>query len=75
MITTAEALLTLAITFFGEPDHATIVIKNLLAKGDISGATEAFIEAYQDYFDEEEFVDDVDECGFDPYEGCYTYDC
>lgn len=18
---------------------------------------------------------DVDECGFDPYEGCYTYDC
>ena len=21
------------------------------------------------------FIDDVDECGFDPYEGCYTYDC
>ena len=19
--------------------------------------------------------DDYDECGFDPYEGCYTYDC
>lgn len=19
--------------------------------------------------------EDVDECGFDPYEGCYTYDC
>lgn len=25
--------------------------------------------------DFDEFVDDVDECGFDPYEGCYTYDC
>lgn len=25
----------------------------------------------QDWDDEP----DVDECGFDPYEGCYTYDC
>ena len=28
--------------------------------------------------DEEDDWDDepdVDECGFDPYEGCYTYDC
>ena len=23
----------------------------------------------------EELYDDYDECGFDPYEGCYTYDC
>lgn len=23
----------------------------------------------------EEYEDDYDECGFDPYEGCYTYDC
>lgn len=22
-----------------------------------------------------EFPDDVEESGFDPYEGCYTYDC
>ena len=21
------------------------------------------------------FIDDVDETGFDPYEGCYTFDC
>lgn len=30
------------------------------------------------YDPEEEWEDcelDVDECGFDPYEGCYTYDC
>ena len=24
---------------------------------------------------EEDYEPDVDECGFDPYEGCYTYDC
>lgn len=23
----------------------------------------------------EEYLDEADECGFDPYEGCYTYDC
>lgn len=22
-----------------------------------------------------DFNDDVDECGFNPYEGCYDYDC
>jgi len=22
-----------------------------------------------------DYEEDVDECGFDPYEGCYTYDC
>lgn len=25
--------------------------------------------------EEEDFEDDVDETGFDPYSGCYTYDC
>lgn len=25
--------------------------------------------------DSDEFSDDVDETGFDPYEGCYTWDC
>ena len=24
---------------------------------------------------EEDYELDYDECGFDPYEGCYTYDC
>jgi len=23
----------------------------------------------------EDYDDDYDECGFDPYAGCYTYDC
>lgn len=30
-------------------------------------------------YEEEEYdwddEPDIDECGFDPYEGCYTYDC
>ncbi len=25
--------------------------------------------------DDEDYEPDYDECGFDPYEGCYTYDC
>lgn len=28
-----------------------------------------------DEFPEDYWSDDADECGFDPYEGCYTYDC
>lgn len=29
-----------------------------------------------DMEEDEEFYEDYeDECGFDPYEGCYTYDC
>ena len=25
--------------------------------------------------DDPEIYEDYDECGFDPYEGCYTFDC
>jgi len=28
-----------------------------------------------DPYDDADWADDVDEFGFDPYEGCYTYDC
>ena len=31
-------------------------------------------EEEEDY-EEEDFEDDVDETGFNPYEGCYDYDC
>lgn len=31
-------------------------------------------EDEEDY-EEEDFEDDVDETGFNPYEGCYDYDC
>ena len=34
---------------------------------------------YEEEYEDEEYdwddEPDVDECGFDPYEGCYTYDC
>ena len=30
-------------------------------------------EEEDDYYDD--FFDDYDECGFDAYCGCYTYDC
>lgn len=29
----------------------------------------------EDDWDSEEPDDIDDDCGFDPYEGCYTYDC
>ena len=31
--------------------------------------------AEMDEEDDRDDEPDVDECGFDPYEGCYTYDC
>ena len=33
--------------------------------------------AYSDDWEEEneDYEPDIDECGFDPYEGSYTYDC
>lgn len=32
-------------------------------------------EYEEESYDFEEDTDDFDEWGFDPYEGCYTYDC
>lgn len=32
-------------------------------------------EPDDDWDDDWDDEPDVDECGFDPYEGCYTYDC
>lgn len=28
-----------------------------------------------EYDDDDDYEPDYDECGFDPYEGCYTFDC
>ena len=39
---------------------------------DDSAADELFLES--DFYDFELEVD-ADEIGFDPYEGCYTWDC
>ena len=51
---------------------------------DIDGVCPYDIESWQscEYWcgaekpqDDPEFWDDYDEYGFDPYEGCYTFDC
>ena len=42
----------------------------------VDGETGEVIESSDDWDDcDEDYEPDVDECGFDPYEGCYTYDC
>ena len=41
--------------------------------GEIVATVERDNEDFAD--DEEDFVDDYDEIGFNPYMGCYDYDC
>lgn len=38
----------------------------------VSGETGEILESSEDF---EDYEPDYDECGFDPYEGCYTWDC
>lgn len=38
----------------------------------VSGETGEILESSEDL---EDYEPDYDECGFDPYEGCYTWDC
>ena len=43
---------------------------------DENGEEVAFFDRENpDAGDEPDWAGDADECGFDPYEGCYTYDC
>jgi hypothetical protein len=82
--------INLACTEFGLEDQHTIAISrlvDLVADGYLAedeatpmaqiiyhhGAENLY---YNDAWDDEEYDEpDVDECGFDPYEGCYTGDC
>ena len=69
-----------AIRTFGFEDPRTITIAYL----EETGKTELAEQLWKVLTDDEEYEDDYDdydrdykpdECGFDPYEGCYTYDC
>lgn len=68
-----------AIRTFGFEDVRTITIAVL----EEQGKTELAEQLFKTLTDDEEYEDDydsgydtdADECGFDPYEGCYTYDC
>ena len=70
-----------AIKAFGFENPITITIAVLEEQGKHELAEQLFEECEelahphwaQD--DDEGYESDVDECGFDPYEGCYTYDC
>ena len=42
----------------------------------VDGETGEVIESSDDWDDyDEDYEPDYDECGFDPYASCYTYDC
>lgn len=61
-----------AIRTFGFEDARTITIAFLEEEGKHELAEELFKTLTDD---EDDYEPDIDECGFDPYEGCYTYDC
>ena len=61
-----------AIQIFGFEDARTITIAILEEQGKHELAEELFKTLTDD---EDDYEPDADECGFDPYEGCYTYDC
>ena len=69
-----------AINLFGHENPITITIAVLEEQGKHELAERLFeecaTEVYEDDFETDcDYPDDVDECGFDPYEGCYTFDC
>ena len=71
-----------AIRVFGFEDARTITIAFLLEQGKDELANELYATLVADYqegedptYENEDWDGEADECGFDPYEGCYTYDC
>lgn len=76
-----------AIELFGFENPITITIAVLAEQGKHELAEQLFEECSKDIYGDPQdagaddldstvhFMDDVDECGFDPYMGCYTGDC
>lgn len=63
-----------AIQTFGFENPITITIAVFEEQGKHELAEQLFEECAKEVYDDD-YEPDVDECGFDPYEGCYTYDC
>lgn len=63
-----------AINLFGHENPITITIAVLEEQGKTDLAERLFEECATEWYDDN-YIDDADECGFDPYEGCYTFDC
>lgn len=55
-----------------QKDHFEIMDTNLTELAEELAFEE---DMETDPYDDADWADDVDEFGFDPYEGCYTYDC
>jgi hypothetical protein len=68
-----------AIELFGFENPITITIAVLEEQGKTDLAEQLFEEckelAHPHWAQDEDFEGDADECGFDPYMGCYTGDC
>ena len=71
-----------AIRAFGFENPITIAIATLEEQGKHELAEQLFEECeelahphWTQDDEDEDYEPDVDECGFAPYEGCYTYDC
>jgi hypothetical protein len=71
-----------AVRTFGFEDARTITIAFLEEQGKTDLAEKLWEtltadEEYEDDWDDydRDYEPDVDETGFDPYEGCYTWDC
>lgn len=66
------------VDFAWEVYHKTCELAEMLGQIThlVSGETGEIIESSDDWDDyDKDYEPDYDECGFDPYEGCYTYDC
>lgn len=64
--------------FAWEVYHKTCELAEMLGQiaNLVDGETGEVIESSDDWDDyDENYEPDYDECGFDPYAGCYTYDC
>ena len=66
-----------AIRTLGFENPITITIAVLEEQGRHELAEQLWEEITQgaDLEEDEDYEPDVDETGFDPYEGCYTWDC
>lgn len=67
-------ILDKAIKAFGFESPITITIASLEEQGKKELAEQLF-EACAQVDCDDDFEDEVDDCGFDAYMGCYTYDC
>lgn len=70
-----------AINHWGYEDERTIAVARAEEKGDFEDVLRIyteFLRLYTEFLEEDDYEEpsDIDgDCGFDPYEGCYTYDC